>query len=109
MVLNYKSYDEREEVGYKLKNYFGEQYISIGLIVKKGKTIGKSNDDHNKLSILDFINNDEILQMNKGIYISNNQNLLYSGVGPYYFNGFNVKFLDYFLIWNHTSPHKIIL
>jgi hypothetical protein len=106
---NHKSYDEREDVGYKLKQHFNDQYISIGLIVKNGKTIGKTDDDHSILITLDFENTQEILDMNEGIYKSNNQDLLYSGAGPYYFNGYNVKFLDYFWVWDYTTPHKLIL
>jgi hypothetical protein len=106
---NNKSYDEREDVGYKLKQHFNDQYISIGLIVKTGKTIGKTDDDHSILVTLDFENTQEILDMNEGIYKSNNQDLLYSGAGPYYFNGYNVKFLDYFWVWDYTRPHKLIL
>ncbi len=104
-----KSYDEREEVGYKLKQHFNDQYISIGLIVKTGKTIGKTNNDNSILVTLDFENTQKILDMNEGIYKSNNQDLFYSGAGPYYFNGYNVKFLDYFWVWDYTTPHKLIL
>ena len=106
---NYKSYEEREDVGYKLKEHFKDQYSSIGLILKTGKTIGKTDDDHSILVTLDFENTKEILDINEGIYKSNNQDLLYSGAGPYYFNGYNVKFLDYFWVWDYTTPHKLIL
>jgi len=108
-IPNKKSYDEREDVGYKLKEHFKDQYSSIGLIVKTGKTIGKTDDDHSILVTLDFENTKEILDMNEGIYKTNNQDLLYSGAGPYYFNGYNVKFLDYFWVWDYTTPHKLIL
>ena len=105
---NIKSYDEREEVGYKLKEHFNDQYINIGLIVKTGKTIGKTNNDHSKLEILEFENTPEILDIKEGIYKSNNHELLYSGIGPYYYNGYNIKFLNYFWILNRTTPHKLI-
>jgi hypothetical protein len=106
---NYKTYDEREEVGYKLKNKYGNNYISIGLIVKKGKTIGKIDSNHSKLVILDFENNKNILKLNNNIYISNKSNdMKYSGVGPYYANGFNTKFLDYFWIYEKTSNHLLV-
>jgi len=108
-IPNDKSYDEREDVGYKLQKHFKDQYSSIGLIVKTGKTIGKTDDDHSILVTLDFENTQEILDMGEGIYKSNNQDLLYSGAGPYYFNGYNVKFLDYFWVWDYTTPHKFVL
>jgi hypothetical protein len=108
-IPNDKSYGEREDVGYKLQKHFNDEYICVGLIVKTGKTIGKTDDDHSILVTLDFKNTPEILDMNEGIYKSNNQDLLYSGAGPYYFNGYNVKFLDYFWVWNHTKPHKLVL
>jgi len=106
---NVKSYDTRTDVGYKLKAHFGSNYISVGLIVKKGQTVGKMEEDDSKLVTFYFENTKEILKMESGIYISNGNNLLYSGAGPYYYNGYNAKFLDYYWIWNNTSAHKMIL
>ena len=106
---NYKTYDEREEVGLKLRNKYGNNYISIGLIVKRGKTIGKNDNNHSKLVILYFENNKNILKLNNNIYVSNKEkNIKYSGAGPYYANGFNTRFLDYFWIWEKTNNHCLV-
>jgi hypothetical protein len=101
-----KTYDEREEVGYKLKEKYGDNYVSIGLIAKRGKTMGKIDGDGTKYVILDFENNKNILKLNNNIYVSNKEkNIKYSGIGPFYANGFHTKFLDYYWICDKTTNH----
>jgi erythromycin esterase-like protein len=66
---NVKSYDTRTDVGYKLRANFGSNYISIGLIVKKGNTVGKTDEDGSKLVTFYFENTKDIFKMESGIYI----------------------------------------
>ena len=105
--LDYKGYDSNYETGYYLKKYFNDNYINIGLILLKGKTIGKNVGDYDE-KVFDFKNLSDISKLKKGIYKNNfNYNYNYAGMGPFYYDKYNTKWHDFFIIIDYCKKPSL--
>jgi hypothetical protein len=104
-IPNESGYSEKKEVGAYLKDKFGDDYLSIGLISKGGITYGKESGDWNWKKIK-FSNLSPIQRLkNNQFYFSNNtKNYKYAGLGPLYVDDMNTKWLDCFYIIPKSTP-----
>tara|TARA_B100001093_G_scaffold63783_1_gene53685 strand:+ start:7341 stop:8126 length:786 start_codon:yes stop_codon:yes gene_type:complete len=99
-------YNCRKDTGYYLHKELGTKYFSLAIIMKYGKTLGKKIGDY-KYKTFSFSNTKNIQKISEGIYFKH-KNLIYSGMGPFYYDKYETKWHDSFIIIENCKYQHIL-